>query len=241
MISIIKDLIYLAVIVFVINFCVGYYKESKVSFDVPDVQNVDLPVVDDELSKNYDENNYENTQTESYSENSSASNESDYVIYLHGIGDYSQSDILTVKNSLEKFYPVKCVISESLETTYDLYLPGTNSLNAIQVLLLGSDYPYLTHKYHMFVTNEPIALKTNVDNLISGHAFLNGTYSLVSTYEMTQVGTYSIESMFHVSTHEFAHNLGLDHCDNSECLMVPMGLRNQNFCESCQNKIDNLF
>jgi predicted Zn-dependent protease len=161
--------------------------------------------------------------------------ESSKVIYIHGLGSYNAEDLKTVKQGIEDFYGIKCVISTSKSTNSELYDNG-NRLMAYRVLNMGNGGGNV---YDMYVTDESLCVSDEKPSLISGHARLNAHCSVVSTREMKNNGHYSSTSLIHTATHELGHNFGLGHCDNQSCLMKSHGLDTKHFCDDCRRKINN--
>jgi hypothetical protein len=155
------------------------------------------------------------------------------VVYIHGLGDYNQSDLITAKNAVESFYGLPCVIGSPVNVSGDYY---TGSY------IIGSriaGYNAYNENRHVYITNEPICDSPDDLSLTSGVA-RNGTKScFVSTYQMKQNGRDIPSSVSHTVKHEMGHNFGLGHCDNQSCLMKTYGLDTHEFCDECKRKINN--
>jgi len=158
---------------------------------------------------------------------------SDQVIYIHGFGNYTQSDLYTIKEGVENFYGIRCVISESVESDDFYYDNNTNVLLAYKVLSLSVGKSNM----NMYVTDEPLC-DENSNNLISGHARINCDGSVISTKEMRNNNHYNNNSLVHTAVHELGHNFGLSHCNNQSCIMKSHGLDTKEFCDECKSKIN---
>lgn len=157
---------------------------------------------------------------------------SDQVIYIHGFGKYTQSDLYTIKEGVENFYGIRCVISDNVESDEFYYDNNTNVLLAYKVLTLSVGKSNM----NMYVTDEPLCNEDS-DNLISGHARINCDGSVISTKEMRNNNHYNSTSLVHTAVHELGHNFGLSHCNNQSCIMKSHGLDTKEFCNECKSKI----
>lgn len=182
------------------------------------------PSIDTESQNNTDES----TQTESTYVPKTG------VVYVHGLGDYTQSELSIVKSSVEKFYGLPCVIGEDITKLSDFYYVGSN-LMAYRVLSIKND----DGNRHVFVTNEPLCPSEDDLQLISGNARVNSKTCVVSSYQMKQNGRDVQSALSHTVKHEMGHNFGLGHCGNQNCLMKSHGLDTHEFCDECKRKINN--
>ena len=155
------------------------------------------------------------------------------VVYIHGFGDYNASDLVIVKNSIESFYGLPCVIAESVSAS-DEYYTGSY-LMAYRVLMMGNEDRV---NRNVYVTSEPLCVSDDNTSLISGHARLLTKACVVSTYQMTMNGRDIPSALKHTVTHEMAHNFGLEHCDNQNCLMKSHGLDTHELCDNCKRKLN---
>lgn len=155
------------------------------------------------------------------------------VLYIHGLGKYTQSDIYTIKKGVEKFYNISCVISESFETSDFYYNKNTNILLGYKVLTLSNGKSGM----NMYVTDEPLSGENSYD-LVSGQAKVYGRSSVLSTKEMKNHNDYRNDRLVHVAVHELGHNFGLYHCDDQSCIMKAYGLETNELCDKCKSKIN---
>lgn len=157
------------------------------------------------------------------------------VVYIHGFGDYNTSDLITVKNSIESFYGLTCVISDPVSSPSSGYYYTGSYVMAYRVLMMGNEDRV---NRNVYVTSEPLCMNDENTSLISGHARLNTTACVVSTYQMTMNGRDIPSALRHTINHELAHNFGLEHCDNQNCLMKSHGLDTHELCDNCKRKLN---
>ena len=232
--SALKDIVYIGLMVLTIGGINEFLEKHNYSYD-----NVMASIGSEakRLDKvyGYDKNYSKNDEVVSNDVEQPTSTEvsSERVIYIHGFGKYTQSDLYTIKEGVEKFYGVRCVISESVESGDYYYDNNTNVLLAYKVLSLSVGKSNM----NMYVTDEPLCNEDSND-LISGHARINCDGSVISTKEMRNNNHYNNTSLVHTAVHELGHNFGLSHCNNQSCIMKSHGLDTKEFCDECKSKIN---
>ncbi len=154
------------------------------------------------------------------------------TLHIHGFGEFNNEDLISIKEGIEKFYKLDCIISETVKSDDFYYAKNTAILLATKVLSLSVNKTDM----HMYVTDEPLC-NEDVNNLISGHARLHCDGSVVSSKEMTNNNHYSSKNIIGTAKHELAHNFGLQHCVKTNCLMNANGVGKNEFCVDCTSKI----
>jgi archaemetzincin len=232
--SALKDIVYIGLMVFVIGGTNEYLEKYDYSYDKvmgsleSEAKRLDKVYGYD---KNYSKE--EEVKITDSEQPSSTEVSSDRVINIHGFGKYTQSDLYTIKEGVENFYGIRCVISESIESDDFYYDNNTNVLLAYKVLTLSVGKSNM----NMYVTDEPLC-NENSNDLISGHARINCDGSVISTKEMRNNNHYNNTSLVHTAVHELGHNFGLSHCNNQSCIMKSHGLDTKEFCNKCKLKIN---
>jgi len=231
--SALKDIVYIGLMVLAIGGTNEYLEKYDYSYDKVMAS---IGSEAERLDKvyGYDKNYVKNDEevTTEVKQPSSTEVSSDQVIYIHGFGDYTQSDLYTIKEGVENFYGIRCVISGSENSSDFYYEKNTDVLIAYKVLSLSVGKSNM----HMYVTDEPLC-NENPNDLISGHARINCDGSVISTKEMRNNNHYNSTSLVHTAVHELGHNFGLSHCNNQSCIMKSHGLDTKEFCDECKSKI----
>jgi hypothetical protein len=143
----------------------------------------------------------------------------DQVIFVRGLGKYSQSDLDIASKEITKMFGIKCEIIEPMKTDGSLYtVNGKLSVLSCRNSFNGS------HKT-VYVTSEYII---SDERVVCGSSF--GNFAIVSN---------NFNDLRNTTLHEFAHTLGLDHCDN-QCLLgqLELGDNKGDFCNDCKLKLN---
>jgi hypothetical protein len=141
------------------------------------------------------------------------------VVYITGLGEYSQSDLEIASNAITEVYGFKCEIIDPTPT-YDKLYTSDGQIDVVTCSQLLNS----TNKT-VYITNEYIFN----DEIVSGTSTSNGNFVIVSNNFGTLKKTV---------IHEMGHTLGLDHCVET-CIM---GTRNREtcngeLCNDCKSKL----
>lgn len=233
--SFLKDLVFIFIIVAIIAKVDDYC--SKYDYDIykfADEYDREHKLGDYSENTTDVEGNNDEYHIEDDSENKNSEVYNSAEVYVHGLGDFTQSDLEVVRRGVEEFYGMKTVIGSNYTPNRDLF----NGQYFMAHNFLMSDISNGSG-YHIYVTNYPMCVSNESVSLISGRARHYQKNSVISTYQMTQNGHYSNNSLIHTATHEIAHNFGLDHCDNDNCLMKSHGLDTRELCNNCKMQLKN--
>jgi archaemetzincin len=166
------------------------------------------------------------------------------VINIQTLGNVNQSCVNEVKKTLESFYGAKVIIKSRIEFSNDILSPSKSRYDASKIL-----NKYNSDEVLLILTEKDITHKngTNPEWGIFGLGFCPGKTCVISTFRLSRNVTQDemIERLTKVAVHEIGHNMGLDHCTNSEkCLMNDAhGTIKQIdsekiwFCDKCKNSL----
>lgn len=155
-------------------------------------------------------------------------------VYVHGLGNYSEYDVKTIIRGVSKFYNLKCYYSDPYPLDNYFY-------DSEKKIIYGRIFlrTLISEKnYHIFVTNDGLCEDQFKTELISGHGFINGKISVISTKQMYRNNHYNEQNLINTANHELGHNFGLRHCSDSECLMTAKGLEPSEFCDNCKKNLN---
>lgn len=139
------------------------------------------------------------------------------VVYIKGLGDFNQSDLLEAESVVESYYNTHCTIDGSTNLGREFY--ESNSIKGHEAL----DYLRVSGKKTIYVTNDEM-ITTETNKSIKGCSRINGNTIIVRT-----------KTLKRTLIHEYAHTLGLEHCTNGGCALSKGD--SEELCSECYNKI----
>jgi archaemetzincin len=145
------------------------------------------------------------------------------TIYIQPLGNVKKEYINAVKQSLESFYHVRCIVLPETKSSSAILAQRTKRIDASKVLS-----KYHTDNYTLILTEKDICTyksDTYPEWGIFGLANKPGKTSVVSSYRLVNSNnSLTISRLQKVSIHEVGHNLGLNHCTKDKrCLMSAAG------------------
>lgn len=152
-----------------------------------------------------------------------ASDNSDVKVYIRGLDDFDIESLNSIKSVIENKYGVKCKIESPITTSYKN--DGNKDCDLLQEELgltntftesFGESLGYVYddgEPITIYVTNSNIYTEGNdIGGLCYGNSiYLSNPSDFPSFLKKPFIEMASI--------HELSHSFGMDHCDDSKCLM----------------------
>jgi len=151
---------------------------------------------------------------ENIENNEITSDNSDVKVYIRGLDNFNKEDLNIVKTIIENKYGVICKIESPITTSYQNDDNKDCDLIQNELGLTNSFTEYDdSEPITIYVTNSKINTKGND---IYGLCYGNSIYVSHLTDFPSFLQKPALEKTV---IHELSHSFGMDHCDDSKCLM----------------------
>jgi archaemetzincin len=142
------------------------------------------------------------------------------IIHITSLGSVNKKHLFLIKNWVESFYGIKCIIEKQEPLTKDLLSLSQTRYDADKILST-----YNSNKHIFLLTDVDITHFNKIKNIkeygIIGLGYEPGKTCIVSTFRIKKTSDKKfVERLNKVVLHEIGHNLGLHHCKyDKKCLM----------------------
>jgi archaemetzincin len=165
------------------------------------------------------------------------------------VGDLPAVVKREASSGLRSVYDCEVTIHDNQPVPDGAFDPGREQYRAEEFIELASRVG--TGEKNIAITSNDLYYRRR--NYVFGLAYLSGNGSVISTYRLqtSSDGGFSNKSASEIFSdrvrkevvHEIGHTLGLEHCDNSRCVMNfsptvrEVDVKEENLCGSCQRLV----
>jgi len=141
------------------------------------------------------------------------------IVYILPLGEVKSDYVNSIKNSIEDFYGVKCVIKNKVPLTDDILTKSKLRYDTEKILS-----KFNSNNFTIVITEKDISCRDGKypEWGIFGLGLLPGKICVLSSHRLKKNVTHKIvmERLNKVAVHELGHNFSLGHCSNSKnCFM----------------------
>jgi archaemetzincin len=165
------------------------------------------------------------------------------------VGDVSAAVKREASSGLRSVYDCEVTIHDGQPIPDGAFDPGREQYRAEEFIELAGRIG--SGEKNIAITPKDLYYRRR--NYVFGLAYLSGNGSVISTYRLqtSSDGGFSNKSASDIFSdrvrkevvHEIGHTLGLEHCDNSRCVMSfsptvrEVDVKEENLCGSCQRLV----
>lgn len=168
-------------------------------------------------------------------------------ILIQPIGKIKRKVLLTLQESLEEVFNLKCFLSsDALKIPEESYNPARDQYYSTKILLFLKSSIKKDFDRVIGVTN--VDLYVPWLNFVFGEAECPGKFALISLYKLRHPDEkLFLERVLKEAVHELGHTFGLGHCKNPFCVMyfsnsiADTDRKGFEFCIRCSGKINASF
>jgi archaemetzincin len=174
-----------------------------------------------------------------------------FNIQLIPLGYFDNELAVYLKEETEKIYNCSIELHEGYELPEMAWYEGRQRYRADSLLIFLSKIRMERTHIIVGLTSEDISCTTETydDWGIFGFGYMPGDASVVSTFRLGRNNAGKgllYERTLKILLHEIGHNTGLEHCNDSDCLMADYdgSIRSMDqtglvFCDNCRMRSEN--
>jgi archaemetzincin len=189
---------------------------------------------------------------------SSSDTQHDKTVGIQPLGAVKQEYLDSICVSIRKAYGLKAIVlpRQTMPQRFSvnikapryradsiIHFYAAHKSDSLLTILAVTEYDIsITKKDGFGEIKEPVSKYT--DWGVFGYGYCPGASSVISTYRLKSIGSETVGRVVKVAMHEVGHNLGLRHCENSNCVMQDAAEKistidrvERALCEQCKKKI----